>query len=650
MEQKKKLNLNKYAYLDYLKGDVFAWLNCNENFQKASKEDEILRAATPWRYDGGDDEEEEWDSERYDIPDQIKEGLSVGYYSELWAKETYPNHKVITINKQTNLENIEQTKSALETNEDLIIFEATFSYNDFVTRTDILIKTGNEVKVIEVKAVTYPKVIHALDIFFQKTLIEKSNPSFYHWDYSLLIVNNEFINNQSYTDEQKAKMALVNVDYIGSGKSKPKGKKEINGVKYDMTWSISTNKHFFRELNYEEKAIISFDPESPSLPRPAITFPIEDLFETEYINKLSNSFDETLERIKQIQLMDAPPKFEFALKNNNYMKSDYLNWILNREGAFDSGVDSVFNVSRLTFDKKIELFQDGKVSIKDIDNSYLVPQKFNIQNEKTTFNEVLDFMKTSPGEKGISAYGKLIQKHYADIDEELIHRDGIEDALDDYKVGPIYMYDFETANLAIPLTDGARPYEQVVYQYSIHIITDPNDFDFQTGKNIIHREWLAEDRNEFSTEVWKEFVNVFKEFGKGKYVAWNMPFEKGCLSRAQTDKLDDNEIELLNEIREETIDLMIPFYNKYYYHKNFHGSYSIKAVGPHFAKEINYKNLNNVQRGDQSAAKAKAWLRNNTPEGEQDWIEIRKDMLKYCEYDTLLMVAILQRLKEKVND
>jgi hypothetical protein len=35
------------------------------------------------------------------------------------------------------------------------------------------------------------------------------------------------------------------------------------------------------------------------------------------------------------------------------------------------------------------------------------------------------------------------------------------------------------------------------------------------------------------------------------------------------------------------------------------------------------------------------------------WIErykgLRKDMLKYCEYDTLSMVAILQGLKEKYD-
>ena len=50
------------------------------------------------------------------------------------------------------------------------------------------------------------------------------------------------------------------------------------------------------------------------------------------------------------------------------------------------------------------------------------------------------------------------------------------------------MFDFETLKFAVPRIEEAKPYEQIPYQYSIHIIKDPQDFDFQTGKNIVHLE------------------------------------------------------------------------------------------------------------------------------------------------------------------
>jgi predicted DNA binding CopG/RHH family protein len=50
------------------------------------------------------------------------------------------------------------------------------------------------------------------------------------------------------------------------------------------------------------------------------------------------------------------------------------------------------------------------------------------------------------------------------------------------------MYDFETVSQAIPRVKNMSTYEQVPYQYSIHVILDKDNFDFKSGKNIIHLE------------------------------------------------------------------------------------------------------------------------------------------------------------------
>ena len=51
-------------------------------------------------------------------------------------------------------------------------------------------------------------------------------------------------------------------------------------------------------------------------------------------------------------------------------------------------------------------------------------------------------------------------------------------------VYPIYHLDFETFATAVPVFDGSRPYQQLVFQYSLHI-------EHQNG-DLEHKEYLAE--------------------------------------------------------------------------------------------------------------------------------------------------------------
>lgn len=657
----KKLNLNKYAYLDFLKGDIFAWLTCNDNFQIAAKEDKELRNLTPWRYSDPEEELEnaednENDHERYGkdapTPDQIIAGLRVGEFSERWARIKFPNHKIYKVRDFKNEQNIEFTKELLNKKEDLIIFEATFGYKEFITRTDILVKTGNKVKVIEVKATSSPKEVHAYDLFFQREIIRRSDDKYFDWEYSLLILNKEYIHDASLNKSEIGKdkiseKVFINIDYVTNGTL---GARTIDKeTKTKVKWSASTNIHYFNRLD-NTREFPAFIEESGRTK--VFTFPISDFFESSKAEDLSELFDHDLLRIKEIQLMDEPPKLEFENRNNKFLKSDYFTWALDKSGAYDVPEDehSIFDLRGFNFVDKTKLMKEGKLSLERVNVSDISPSPFN--NDKYNFSItdglVKDFKKTEPLSKMIPKYSKIIQKHFYGTNDPLIHEKGIERELSKYLKAPIYMFDFETANLAIPFADGTSPYEQVVYQYSIHVITDPNDFDFETMKNIVHYDWLAETKETFHTDVWTSFTEVFKKHGKGIYVAWNYSFEKGCINRAQTYLLDDEAKDIMNEISEECVDLMDTFSKKYYYHRDLKGSYSIKYAGPHFANEINYKDLNNVQKGDQSAAVAKKWLRDDSPKSNQEWNDLRHDMLKYCMYDTLLMVAIFQRMKERL--
>lgn len=670
-EEKERLNLTKYAFLDYLKGDVFAWLNCNQNYQQASKEDEKLRLSTPWRYkeeDQGDDFDVDayYEKMRFDIrddsidwksesPDQIKAGIRVGEYSEIWAKQNWPNHEVKSIEGYgIELENVIETKQLLDKYENLVLFEAEFTYNEFKTRTDILVKTGDKVEIIEVKGSGSPKLLYGFDLLFQRAIIEKSNPEYKNWDYSLLLLDRLYQHNSKWSKEEVAERVftrtwkVTNCDNLGSKKIPELDPSEAT------KWNRISDPYFSNTLvdwiTFEEQPIWG----NPTGRSKNFTFTFEEFYNSYAVQELLNNFDDVLATIKEIQLLENPPLLEFEDRNNKFMSSDYMQWALAKSGAYGDGdiEDSIFDFKGTKFNWKTKcaLFKKDIKRMGDVPIEEMVPGNLvSSVSGKSDEMAILDFLQLE-GTKNASGYSAIIQRAYLNKDDFLLHRERLYEDLARYDKGPIYMYDFETANLAIPEVHMAKPYEQVVYQYSIHVILDPKDYDFETMKNIIHYEWLAEDRDTFHLDAWNNFAKVFEKHGKGVYAAWNMSFEKTCIKNALNNwEFEQNVTDWMVEVRENTIDLMESFKYKFYYHKELKGSYSIKFAGPHFAEEINYKDLPLVQRGDQSAAVAKMWLRAKGQDSDKEWNSRRSGMLKYCEYDTLLMVAILQRLQERVK-
>ena len=76
-----------------------------------------------------------------------------GYVIGKYAQLNYPNG--IEVNGDSIDIAITETKKHVEQNENITLFEATFSSNGKVVRTDILEKEGNVINIIEVKSKSY---------------------------------------------------------------------------------------------------------------------------------------------------------------------------------------------------------------------------------------------------------------------------------------------------------------------------------------------------------------------------------------------------------------------------------------------------------------------------------------------------------------
>ena len=197
---------------------------------------------------------------------------------------------------------------------------------------------------------------------------------------------------------------------------------------------------------------------------------------------------------------------------------------------------------------------------------------------------------------------------------------------------PLYYLDFETCQQAIPLWDYVSPYEQIPFQYSLHIQN-------AQGGEVSHREFLGEEGADPRRRLAEKLC---MDIPIGVCVlAFNMSFEKGCIMALA--QLFPDLTEHLMDIHGQIIDLAEPFQTGAYYCREMGGSYSIKAVLPALCPDdpsLDYHALNIVHNGTE-AMEAYANLHKKSPEVIA---ETRAALLAYCKLDTLAMAKVLEKL------
>jgi hypothetical protein len=260
---------------------------------------------------------------------------------------------------------------------------------------------------------------------------------------------------------------------------------------------------------------------------------------------------------------------------------------------------SAFNIARLRADKKFDLYEKNAISFQDIPDNFPLNENQWMQVNSELNNETY-------------------------IDEEAIQRfvNGLN--------YPIYHLDFETFGSAVPVFDGSRPYQQLVFQYSLHVEHKDVKLD--------HKEYLA-DVNGEDPRV-KFIEQLVKDCGdSGDVLVYNIGFERGKLF--DLIEFSPKHRTPILKIIDRLKDLMVPFRDRAYYTPSMQGSYSIKKVLPALVPELSYKDLN-IQEGG-TASNTFSQMVQGTFVGDVD--QSRKDLLAYCELDTLAMVRILDVLR-----
>jgi hypothetical protein len=316
---------------------------------------------------------------------------------------------------------------------------------------------------------------------------------------------------------------------------------------------------------------------------------------TEEVALVEGDIPDTIAELKAVQSQATMPEVNIGPHCSDPYGCDFMNHCWKHVPDY-----SVFNITRIS-SKAWDLYEDGVLEIGD------VPDDFPLSNN---------------------------QRHQVDIEktgEDLIKPELIQDFLGGLSY-PLYYLDFETFMPAVPLLDHTRPYDQIVFQYSLHIQHEPNG-------TCEHKEFLAEANGNDPRP--KFIAQLLEDCGsKGSIIVYNQGFEVARMN--ELGYAFPEHQRSLTKLTARIADLMKPFQQFAFYKKEMHGSYSIKSVLPAIAPELSYKDLVIADGGTASTAFYSLFQGNY--KGDVD--TLRNDLLKYCERDTWAMVVLMGRLRE----
>ncbi|MDX1777191.1 MAG: DUF2779 domain-containing protein, partial [Desulfobulbales bacterium] len=208
---------------------------------------------------------------------------------------------------------------------------------------------------------------------------------------------------------------------------------------------------------------------------------------------------------------------------------------------------SIFDIANLRNNRKFALYYGGTLHMQDIPADFALSDNMKIQVE-----------------------AEQTGRDYINITNI---REFLSTATE-----PLGFLDFETFMEPVPSYDLQRPYQQIPFQYSLHI---------KTMGRLTHHEFLAEP----GRDPRRPFVEKLLADTEPcrTILVYNQVFEVTRLQELANIFPDISE--KISEIINKIIDLMIPFRNRDYYVKAMCGSHSIKQVLPALVPDLSYNGL-----------------------------------------------------------
>ncbi len=575
-----------------------------------------------------------------------------------------------------------QTQTLLK-QENIIIYEAAFLFENLFIRVDILKKTGEKIELIEVKAKSWDDnqdrfvgvrggidadwKPYLFDVAFQKYVIQNCYPEWEITSYLQLADKNQnstvdglnqLFRIQKQSDNRTGIKVLVK-DFKETGNS-VLIRKNIS----DIVKDILDGKHKCLDKKTFNEALLLLEKN--------YVLDYFSLWKPSYSVCKKCEFKANTDSKKKGMKSGFEKCFKDVLvwNDNDFAKSDIFNiWKFRGSKFLDSGIYFKHQLTAIMVGVKKEV---GKIS----------------ETERQWIQ---------------------IEKELNLEDTILVLKDELRAELDKFKF-PLHFIDFETATAALPFNAGRRPYEQIAFQFSHHTYS-------QNGKINHQTEYINTEKGKFPNF---DFIRNLKQAlsnDNGTILRYSN-HENTVLNQIKAQLINSNEqdkVELINfidtitHIKDKGVNIwegdrdmtdLLEIVKNFYYNPKTYGSNSIKDVLPaslqssSFLQEKYSQPINGIGLSSKNFEGNHVWIKwendiiqspyNQLPSIYGGWSDeeldnilsgiidindggaaltaygrlqytdmtdqeseaIQKALLKYCELDTLAMIMIYEHLRE----
>jgi len=456
-----------------------------------------------------------------------------GFMVEAIAHATFPQGVTPTPLPSETL--AEATKRVVAQKGDAVWFEPTFIAEQFSARIDMMVRTGSTLRLIEIKAKSYDPAedstmwnakgdgvsseweSYLIDVTFQTMVVRLANPG------STVIPELCLVDKSKTCSEDAIYNKIELVERDDSDRSAPRAifVGDVNAI-------IADNFLAFVDVS-------------------------------EYVDALMPEVEERAKHfvaaLQDMKMMGNPP-LSASCKRCEYrghgQTLDGFGECWGDLAAVKPHILDLYYVSSIGSKGTLDdLIRNGKASIFDAESR--------IDKEKSRGIRQL---------RQIDALKSGKEQFTSDLAEEL-------GAL----AYPLFFLDFETSRIPVPYHAGMKPYEQITFQFSCHVVRTPNSTDLE------HFEWINTD------DVYPnfEFASRMREVlgNAGTIIVWS-PFEQTAIKDIvqQAKNYHHQDLELISWLSElhvpvneggRIFDLM-RLCERGYYHPDMNGRVGIKFV------------------------------------------------------------------------
>jgi len=369
---------------------------------------------------------------------------SGGFQVEEYARLQFPEGKLIdSPYKNDNYQFFHDETKDLLKNENVTIFEAGFLYKSLFIRTDILVKKGNEIKLIEVKAKSYdPREEHTFttkkgkivsswkpylfDLAFQTYVTKKSYPNCNVTSYLYLV--------------DKTKSATIN-GLNQMFRVKKKSDKRT-GVEVLANTDSDLGENLMGLINHSET--------------------VQKIINNEFKYYDNLGFEEAINLLKSVRLENKYPNWptSFSSCKNCEFKLD--------SGASEKNISGFEYCFKKQHNWKSTDFKKSNIfNIWDFKNDAVFEQGKYFKEDLSE-----EDVKLKPKANRISRTERQwlqIEKERDNDLTEYFDKEGFLNESRKWKY-PFHFIDFETSTVPLPFHMGRSAYEQIAFQFSHHIL------------------------------------------------------------------------------------------------------------------------------------------------------------------------------------